>query len=46
MDIDIITKLMDYGVAIPIAYILIKYIANKLDRIEQCLQELKNILRK
>jgi hypothetical protein len=46
MDIEIITKLMDYGVAIPIAYMLIRYIANKLDRIEQCLRELKDILRK
>jgi hypothetical protein len=45
MDIDI-TKIMDYGIAIPIAYMLIKYIANKLDKIEQCLQELKDILRK
>jgi hypothetical protein len=46
MDIDIITKVLDYGIAIPIAYMLIKYIANKLDRIEQCLRELKDILRK
>jgi hypothetical protein len=46
MDIDIITKLLDYGIAIPIAYMLIKYIANKLDNIERCLHELKDILRK
>jgi len=42
----LLLKLLDYGIAIPIVYMLIKYISNKLDNIERCLQELKDILRK
>jgi len=45
MEHDILLKLLDYSIAIPIAYMLIKYIASKLDRIEQCLEDLKRVLR-
>jgi hypothetical protein len=45
MDHDILLKILDYGIAVPIAYMLIRYIASKLDKIEQCLQELKTSLK-
>jgi hypothetical protein len=38
---DILTKLMDYGVGVFIAYMVITRVIHKLDQIEQCLRELK-----
>ena len=45
MEIEIIRMLTDYGIGITVAYLLIRYLAMKLDNIERCLEELKRELR-
>jgi hypothetical protein len=45
MEIEEIRILTDYGIGGFLAFMLIKYIGDKLDKIHECLQELKGALR-
>jgi hypothetical protein len=45
LEIEVIRMLSDYGIGITVAYLLIRYIAMKLDNIERCLRELREDLK-
>jgi len=44
LEIEVIRMLTDYSIGITVAYLLIRYLAMKLDNIERCLEDLKRAL--